>query len=850
VPVLPAGRRRLALAAVLTAALCAALPATSAGSSAARAPVDASAGSAGVAGPSSPAAPEGRRLVIDGRGRTRLVGAPPGRRLAVAPAGVRDPAATARSYLRRHRGLFGLRAGSGLRTVSVIASASGHDVVRLQQTVAGLPVLGGQLVAVLDRSADLVSVGGEVTRRVRTSSYDVAASRAARLALRVTATAHGVPARDLHAVRPSRWLYDASLVDPRGADGARAAWRVEVTAPRHLDVRELVLVDAATGTVAMQVDQVAHVLDRVVCDNADTVSRDHVCRPGEYARAEGAPPSGISDVDQAYDLTGVTAAWYAATFGVDLTALIGNDRGDGRKLRSTTRWCQQGSPCPLPNAFWSGDQMVYGSGFAAADDVVAHELTHGVTQATASLLYWYQSGAINESMSDVFGELVDLAAVTGADTPDTRWQLGEDLVPRLGGVARDMSDPPAYGQPDHTGSDLYDVAPDYDDNGGVHTNSGVPNKTAYLVVDGTVAEPGGAFNGRSFPGIGPDKAAAVYWAALQMLTPGSDFADLSAALGQACANLAAVAAVGVTPVDCQTVTAAGEATGLTRWVSPSEPRNVSMVPGAGTVSLSWDPPATSGSSPRSSYVVHLRPAVGKDDFFPLEPSARDFRLEGLVSGTAYTVGVVAVSADGTSPSVVRSFGASAVRVTWPGSVLFESVLRVRGVLTGTDGVPSAGRVVRLLRRYSGRSAYERVASATTRATGSFTLTARPRRGASYAVLYPGSAGELGARSVRRVVPVRQRVGVQVDTTLRLGRLARFSGGVRPERPGAPVRLQRQVGSGRWRTLDRGQLTAGSRYRLVARPTARRADSWRVVVPEPPRGGLAAGISRAVRITVR
>ena len=93
-----------------------------------------------------------------------------------------------------------------------------------------------------------------------------------------------------------------------------------------------------------------------------------------------------------------------------------------------------------------------------------------------------------------------------------------------------MSDPTAYGQPDHTASNLYEPAFDYADNGGVHTNSGVANKTAYLIVDGTTAEPGGTFNGQSFAGIGPDKTAVLYWTVMRTLTPGSDFADLAAVL--------------------------------------------------------------------------------------------------------------------------------------------------------------------------------------------------------------------------------------------------------------------------------------------------------------------------------
>ena len=453
-------------------------------------------------------------------------------------------------------------------------------------------------------------------------------------------------------------------------------------------------------------------------------------------------------------------------------------------------------------------------------------------------------------MSDVFGELVDLSDGVGTDTAATRWQLGEDLPPRAGGVARDMADPPAFGQPDHTGSDLYDFAPDYDDNGGVHTNSGVPNKTAYLVADGTVAEPGGAFNGLAFPGIGADKAAAVYWATLLMLTPGADFADLAAVLQQACANLAGAATAGLTPVDCQTVAAAASATGLDRWAGPSEPRNVTMTGGPRSVRVTWEPPESTGASPLTSYAMHLRPAVRGEDFFPVKPAARELVLDGLRSGTAYTVGLVAVTADGTSPSVVRQLGGTDLRVGWPPSSRYGSTLRVRGTLTASGGVAAAGRTVRLLRRYPHSPSYERVASAVTATDGGFTLSSRPRRGATYFVIYPGSAGEIGARGAQHVLPVRQRVGLRVDDSLRLGQVAVFRGAVALARAGAPVRLERRVGRGDWRTVVRGRLGRGGHYDLSTRPTTRRDATWRVVVPAPRTGGLAAGRSREVPIRVR
>ena len=785
-------------------------------------------------------------VVRDGSGRIRLVGARSGHTLAAAPATARGPVQAARAHLRRHGEALGLPGTSRLRALSASSTAYGHDLVRFQQTVDGLPVLGGQLVAVLDGSAALLSVTGEASRRVQSATYRIPASTAARVARRSTAAAHDLPATAVRADRPGRWLYDAALLQPGGREGARAVWRVEVIAPGRPDVRELVLVDAGDGAVALQVDQVAHALDRVICDSAGVPSSDHVCKPGRYDRVEGQPATGVADIDQAFDHTGATAGWYAGRLGVDLTDLIGNDRGDGtKKLRSTTRFCPP-EGCPFDNAFWTGDQMVYGAGFASADDVVAHELAHGVIQRTAGLIYWFQSGALNESMSDVLGELVDLADGVGTDTPEARWQLGEDLPPQAGGVTRDMSDPTLYGQPDHTASELYDFAPDYLDNGGVHTNSGVPNKAAYLVVDGTVGEPGGAFNGSAFPGIGADKAAVLYWTALRTLTPAADFTDLGAVLRQSCLNLAAAAAAGITVTDCQSVDGAVAATGLTRWAGPTEPRDVTLKPGIRSVILRWSAPESAGSSPINSYAIHISPAVDQVDFVPVEPSARSALLEGLPAGVDYTFQLVTVTADGTSPPVLRGAAGSALRVGWPGSVTFGSALRVRGALTGAGPAPVAGRTVRLMRRDGRSGPWERVATETTGPSGGFVLTARPRRGARYVVTYAGTTTQLGARSAVSRVVVRQRVGLEVDRTLRRGDVAVFRGAVSPARSDGVVRLQRRRADGTWRTEERGRLTARSRFQLSARVTAPRS-TWRVVVAAPRSGGLAAGLSRTVTL---
>jgi hypothetical protein len=283
-------------------------------------------------------------------------------------------------------------------------------------------------------------------------------------------------------------------------------------------------------------------------------------------RTENQAATGIADVDDAYDLTGAVYDYYSN--------LLGRDSIDdnGLILRSSVRVCvDQPGGCsaqnPFQNAFWDGKQMVFGEGFASADDVVGHELTHGVTQHTSNLLYYFQSGAMNESMSDVIGELFDLSYAgppAGDDTAGARWLLGEDLSI---GAIRDMENPPAFGQPDRMTSSLWDSSADSQvfDNGAVHTNSGVGNKAAFLMTDG---------NGGTITGIGADKTAHVWYATNQLLTSGADYADMYSVMQQACANLATAGTGGITSADCVQVRNALDA------VEMNQPANEPAIPQA------------------------------------------------------------------------------------------------------------------------------------------------------------------------------------------------------------------------------------------------------------------------------
>ncbi|MBC6461634.1 M4 family metallopeptidase [Actinomadura sp. HBU206391] len=206
--------------------------------------------------------------------------------------------------------------------------------------------------------------------------------------------------------------------------------------------------------------------------------------PGEIVRAEGGAATGDGIADQAYDWLGVTFDFFEAAYrrnSID---------GAGLSMISTVHYGKN-----YDNAFWNGEQMVYGDGdgtlftaFTGPLDVTGHELTHGLTQHTANLDYYGQSGALNESMSDVFGALIKQYHL-GHTADQADWIIGEGLLaPGVNGVGlRSMKEPgTAYDDP-NLGKDpqpghMNDYVETYRDNGGVHINSGIPNRAFYLAA--------------------------------------------------------------------------------------------------------------------------------------------------------------------------------------------------------------------------------------------------------------------------------------------------------------------------------------------------------------------------------
>jgi hypothetical protein len=280
--------------------------------------------------------------------------------------------------------------------------------------------------------------------------------------------------------------------------------------------------------------------------------------PGDVVRTPGDPASGDLAVDEAADGVAASLQMYAEVYGRD------SYDDAGATVISTVHYQRS-----YDNAFWNGEQLVFGDGdgktfdrFTKPVDVLGHELTHAVTEHTAGLVYDGQSGALNESVSDVFAACLK-QRLLGQDAVAGDWLIGAGLfLPGVHGRAlRDMAHPgTAYDDPvlgkDPQPGHMDDYVDTTDDHGGVHLNSGIPNRAFQLAAT--------AIGGSSAEGAG-----RIWYATLTGgVSSNADFAAFAAA----------------------TVAAAGEHAGAVEeaWAT------VGVTPGTSTAGPGQPPPATTG----------------------------------------------------------------------------------------------------------------------------------------------------------------------------------------------------------------------------------------------------------------
>lgn len=473
----------------------------------------------------------------------------------------RPPAERALGFFAQHGAIVGLGApdllAPSLTVSDVVTDAAGRDHVRLAQTHDGVPVIGGELTVHLD-ARGVVAVTGTWVPDARVSTTPALdATAAAEIARRSVAKHELVDPASLAATQPAPALaiYRPGLA--AGAPGtSRLAWGVTITGE---EIWYQAWIDARTGVVLDGYPLRHDVRHRIVYTPQYVPSQPALFK----VREEGQPPTLVPMVDNLYDFSGHTYGLFADGFGRD------SFDGAGAIMRTVYLINEN-----CPNAYWNGSTTNYCPAFDL-DDVVAHEWGHAYTQYTHGLIYAYQSGALNESYSDIWGETVDLLnGVDGLggsanDEPapnGVRWAVGEDFGTGNGEyelLLRDMWDPDRLDSPGWTGSDNYLCGAD--DNGGVHTNSGVPNHAYAMLVDGKT------FRGVTVTGIGFVKAAHIYYQAMTAYqTSTTTFEQHADALEMSCADLVGAPLDGffglpgttITAADCAQVAAAMTAVGM------------------------------------------------------------------------------------------------------------------------------------------------------------------------------------------------------------------------------------------------------------------------------------------------
>ncbi|MFN5370558.1 MAG: M4 family metallopeptidase, partial [Bacteroidia bacterium] len=427
----------------------------------------------------------------------------------------------------------------------------GETHYRYQQTVNNLPVIGTMFLA-HSKNGKVYGFNGELVDAEFTST---AAAITAQKALDAAVKHIGaksykwqMPEEEEHLKKeqndPSASYFPkAELCYYKPLKGAYVlAYRLDIYAHEPVS-RQYVFINAQNGNVIGEEERIVHTdqpgtavtgysgTQPIVADYTGTTYRLRETGRGNgvetFNLQKGtsyAAAVDFTDSDNVWNNVNANKDQYAtdAHFGAEKTYDYFFSKfnrnsidGNGFKLISYVHYSSN-----YVNAFWDGSRMTYGDGNTTYNpltsmDIAGHEITHGLTNFSANLVYAYESGALNESFSDIFGTAIEYYATPSLGD----WLVGEDI----GAAFRSMSNPNAYSQPDtYLGSYWYTGT---GDNGGVHYNSGVQNFWFYLLSVGGSGtnDIGNAYN---VPSIGIDKAAAIAFRTLTVyLGPNSQYAD-------------------------------------------------------------------------------------------------------------------------------------------------------------------------------------------------------------------------------------------------------------------------------------------------------------------------------------
>lgn len=432
-----------------------------------------------------------------------------------------DAKTKASEFLAENFRAFNLRSANDLVLLDETTDNYGLKNVTYRQQYQGIPVYDGLLKFHFNAKEELSSINGNSISIAKLNTVpDITAAEAEIIARdMVTKQDLNKSNTPLQTAKTNLIIFPKNLMQG-GIVTPYLAYQIEVTNKK--DVREYIFINAHTGELVEQFTGI-HPIDRKLYET-NTAATNLKWKEGD------AFPGTLSSWQQ----NEVVTSEHVYNFFKNTFGYVSYDAADHTMIT-----VNNDPTISCPNARWNGTYAGYCDG-TATDDVIAHEWGHAYTEYTSGLIYQYQSGALNESYSDVWGETIDLinnymdegenlsVRTTTACSGSLRWKVGEDAT-SFGGAIRDMWNPNCNGDP----AKVLDAANYYcgtADSGGVHTNSGVTNHLYALLVDG------GTYNGYTMTGMGFVKAAHLWWRAQKnYLTATSDFANFADAL-EASAN--------------------------------------------------------------------------------------------------------------------------------------------------------------------------------------------------------------------------------------------------------------------------------------------------------------------------
>jgi Zn-dependent metalloprotease len=480
-----------------------------------------------------------------------VTGKDPSTRIPYTPSAAErgNPTAIARGFLDENRALFKLTsADADFKPLRVEADPQlGYAHVRLSQMYKGIPVFGKQLVVHIDQQDQIVTVNGSYVPEIDVPTQPAFSAEIAERVAREHLLKDELDAAERATVQLDVLREQTRLMIYVASNGkVTLTWQVTIMTEAPLG-QWLYFVHAGRPLVVHHFDSVAHEKIRrtYTADKSTSIPGRLLIEEGERARNDDIAQAAHDNAGKVYD-------YYMRTFKRDAVD------GKGGELISTVHYGSTSQDAD--NAAWIGQrqQMIYGDGARVFKplplglDVVGHEFTHGLTDNTAGLIYEAQSGALNESYSDVFAAMIDR----------DDWTIGEEVM-RSAKYLRSLENPGAGGgggkynpsnplqsdgQPAHMREYANLPVTRKTDNGGVHINSGIPNRAAFLIAKA----------------IGHDKTEQIYYRTLtQYLTPDSDFAAMVRATLKATQELY--------PNDVNAVRDAFAQVGMSDTATPSQP---------------------------------------------------------------------------------------------------------------------------------------------------------------------------------------------------------------------------------------------------------------------------------------